>query len=125
MLILIGALAVLAIVSALIMLFSSSKNTAEETPLVLPDEECCGAHEVCEVDLTKLSEEIVYFEDEELDVFREIDTNAYQDEAIEQFREVLYTLKTSEINDWLHSLELRKIALPDILKPEVRMLLSE
>ncbi len=102
-----------------------SPKSKEEEPLVLPDEECCGAHEVCEVDLKKLSEEIVYFEDEELDAFRQIDSNHYNDDEIEQFREVLYTLKKREINDWLHSLELRKIAIPEILKPEVRMILAE
>ncbi len=80
---------------------------------------------ICEVDLKKLSEEIIYFEDEELDAYSETPDNAYQDEAIEQFREILYTLKKNEINDWLHSLELRKIAVPDILKPEVRMLLAD
>lgn len=123
MFIIIGALILLAIFSALVMLLSPKSK--EEEPLVLPDEECCGAHEVCEVDLKKLSEEIVYFEDEELDAFRQIDSNHYNDDEIEQFREVLYTLKKREINDWLHSLELRKIAIPEILKPEVRMILAE
>lgn len=124
MLIIIAALVALGVITALIMRFLPKGNESSE-PLTLPDEECCGAHEVCEVDLKKLSEEIIYFEDEELDAFQEMPDNGYQDEAIEQFREVLYTLKKSEINDWLHSLELRKIAVPDVLKPEVRMLLSE
>lgn len=124
MLIILTALVALGIITALIMHFSPTKN-GNQLPMFLPDEECCGAHEVCEVDLKKLSEEIVYFEDEELDVFRELSDNSYQDEAIEQFREVLYTLQKDEINDWLHSLELRKIAIPDILKPEVRMLLAD
>lgn len=123
MLIIIAALAVLAVITALIMHFSK-KNDETHLPVVLPDEECCGAHEICEVNLKKISEEIVYFEDEELDTFREIPDDSYQDEAIEQFREVLYTLQQNEISDWLHSLELRKIAIPDVLKPEVRMLLA-
>lgn len=124
MLIIIAALLILAVVTALIMYFSP-KGEQQKEPLVLPDEECCGAHEICEVDLQKLSEEIIYFEDEELDAFSETADDNYTDDAIEQFREVLYTLKKNEINDWLHSLELRKITIPDILKPEVRMLLSD
>lgn len=124
MLIIIAALVALAVLTALITYFSP-KEKAEQTPMVLPDEECCGAHEVCEVDLKKLSEEVVYFEDEELDIFSNTPDDSYQDEAIEQFREVLYTLRKNEISDWLHSLELRKIAVPEILKPEVRMLLNE
>lgn len=123
MLIIVAALVALGIITALIMRFSGGSENSEQ--LVLPDEECCGAHQVCEVDLKKLSEEIIYFEDEELDAFSEVPDNSYQDEAIEQFREVLYTLRKNEINDWLHSLELRNIAIPDILKPEVRMLLAD
>ncbi len=120
------ALVILGIIAFLVMHFSSKGENNSKDEVILPEEGCCGAHEICEVDLKrKLSEEIIYFEDEELDAFREIAENNYQDDAIEQFREVLYTLKKKEINDWLHSLELRKIALPDILKPEVIMLLSE
>lgn len=124
MFIIVGALVLLAIFSALVM-FLFPKSTAKEETLVVPDEECCGAHEVCEVDLTKLSEEIIYFEDEELDVFSKKDGNSYNDDQIEQFREVLYTLKKPEINDWLHSLELREVEIPEILKAEVRMILAE
>lgn len=125
MLIIIAALVALGIITALIMIFAQKGKTEEDTTIVIPDEECCGAHEICEVDLKKLSEEIIYYQDEELDQFRNIEENQYTDEAIEQFREVLYTLQKNEINDWLHSLELRKIALPEILKPEVVMLLVD
>lgn len=124
MLIIIAALVALAVLTALIAYFSP-KEKGEQTPMVLPDEECCGAHEVCEVDLKKLSEEVIYFEDEELDAFSQTPDDNYPDDAIELFREVLYTLPKNEISDWLHSLELRKIAVPEILKPEVRMLLNE
>ncbi len=124
MLIIIGAILLLAIITGLVMYFSPQSGESEV--INLPAEDCCGAHDICETDLLKkLSEDIVYFEDEELDLFKEIAPNNYQDEAIEQFREVLYTLKKSEINDWLHSLELRKIAIPEVLKPEVIMLLSD
>lgn len=122
--ILIIALLALAVVAIVAMYFSKSDDNSE-TNIDLPDEECCGAHELCEVDLKKLSTEIIYFEDEELDIFSNKAENTYNDEEIDQFREILYTLKKYEIKDWMHSLELRKVAIPDILKPEVRMLLSE
>ncbi|PVX51053.1 hypothetical protein C7377_1386 [Balneicella halophila] len=122
MLIIISALIILGIIIAIYSYFSP--NSGEDEAIIIPDEECCGAHEICEVDLKKLSEEIIYFEDEELDAFKGTPDDSYSDEAIEQFREVLYTLKPKEISDWLHSLELRKIEIPDILKPEVRMLLA-
>ncbi len=126
MLIILGALVILGLITFLVMYFSPKSENDIDNEITVSDEGCCGAHEICETDLQKkLSEEIIYFEDEELDAFREIKEDHYQDDAIEKFREVLYTLKKKEINDWLHSLELRKIALPSVLKTEVIMLLSE
>ena len=89
------------------------------------DEECCGEHEVCEKGKIKraLRTDIEYFDDEELDRFRGTASDEYDDEAVEEFREVLYTMDPREVDDWLKSLELREVALPDALKDEVFMLL--
>lgn len=90
------------------------------------EEECCGEHEVCEKGKIKraLRTDIEYFDDEELDRFRGTAPDEYDDEAVEEFREVLYTMDPREVDDWLKSLELREVALPDALKDEVFMLLS-
>ena len=98
---------------------SEAENPAEE------EEECCGEHEVCEKGKIKraLRTDIEYFDDEELDRFRGTAPDEYDDEAIEEFREVLYTMDPREVDDWLKSLELREVALPDALKDEVFMLL--
>lgn len=90
------------------------------------DEECCGEHEVCEKGKIKraLRTDIEYFDDEELDTYRGTASDEYEDNAIEEFREVLYTMDPKEIDDWLKSLELREVALPDALKDEVFMLLE-
>ena len=89
-------------------------------------EECCGEHEVCEKGKIKraLRTDIEYFDDEELDRFRGTAADEYEDEAVEEFREVLYTMDPREVDDWLKSLELREVALPDDLKDEVFMLLD-
>ena len=89
------------------------------------EEECCGEHEVCEKGKIKraLRTDIEYFDDEELDRFRGTVPDEYDDEAVEEFREVLYTMDPREVDDWLKSLELREVALPDALKDEVFMLL--
>ena len=96
-----------------------AENSAEE------EEECCGEHEVCEKGKIKraLRTDIEYFDDEELDRFRGTAPDEYDDEAVEEFREVLYTMDPREVDDWLKSLELREVALPDALKDEVFMLL--
>ncbi|MBQ3238150.1 MAG: phospholipase [Bacteroidaceae bacterium] len=90
------------------------------------DDECCGEHEVCEKGKIKraLRTDIEYFDDEELDVYRGTASDEYSDDAVEEFREVLYTMDPKEIDDWLKSLELREVALPDALKDEVFMLLE-
>ena len=106
---------------------SLSIEKTEETAPIEEDEECCGEHEVCEKGKIKraLRTDIEYFDDEELDRFRGTAPDEYDDEAVEEFREVLYTMHPSEIEDWLKSLELREVALPDALKDELFMLLRQ
>lgn len=88
--------------------------------------DCCGAHEICEVEeMLKHPDQIVYFEDEELDRFQGIRADDYDDSQIEEFRDVLYTLNGDDIRKWLLSIERRKIQLPAILKPEALQLISE
>ena len=66
----------------------------------------------------KADTHIDYFDDEELDAFRNIPADGYNDAQIDAFRDVLYTLRKEEIEDWLISLEKREINLPEILRPE-------
>lgn len=87
------------------------------------DFECCGLHEVCEKDSLRALEDIDYYEDEELDRFR--GRTAYSEEEIEEFREVLYTMRTDEVAGWMKSLELRQVNLPDELKDEVLLIIGE
>jgi hypothetical protein len=102
------------------------QSQVEETPPVEIPMDCCGAHEVCDYEeMLKNPEEIVYFEDEELDRFHGIAADRYQDEQIDEFRDVLYTLQSEEIRKWLLSIERRKIQLPLVLKQEAVQLLSE
>lgn len=103
-----------------------SQEPQEPSPTPEDDgEECCGEHEVCEKGRIKraLRTDIEYFDDEELDRFSGTMPDEYDDEAVEEFREVLYTMHPSEVEDWLKSLELREVALPDALKDEVIMLI--
>lgn len=126
----IGVGIALAAVAGLVLLIRANKkdktatNESEE-PRTVPSD-CCGAHEICEFDLTKMDESIIeYFDDEELDQYKNIPPNSYTDEQIEQFREVLYTLQAHEIKKWLLSIERRHIQLPEILNSEARMLMAE
>lgn len=91
------------------------------------DMECCGQHEVCEKEslLAALSKEIEYYEDEELDRFRGRGGDAYSPDEIEEFREVLYTMREDEVAGWVRSLQLRAVELPDSVKEEVLMIVGE
>lgn len=95
---------------------------AQEIP-----EECCGQHETCERDslLAAVSKGIEYYDDEELDRFRGMDGAEYDEEAVNEFREVLYTLQEIEVAGWLRSLQLRGINLPDAIKDEAFLIVGE
>lgn len=93
----------------------------------IEDMECCGQHEVCEKDslLAAISKEIEYYNDEELDRYKGTASSDYTDEAVEEFREVLYTMREYEVAGWVRSLQLRAIELPDALKDEVFLIVGE
>lgn len=107
----------LLIIVALFTFFNKRKNEQPEE-IVAPPTECCGAHAVCEKGLKKADSQIDYFDDEELDEFRGVPADGYDDAQIDIFRDILYTLRREEIEDWLISLEKREINLPEILRPE-------
>jgi len=102
----------------------TEQEPQEETHQVASD--CCGAHEICEFDASQFDEEqIIYFDDEELDVLRNVREDQLSAQQIDDIREVLYTLKTNEIGKWLTSLARRHIHLPTILQQEARQLMAE
>lgn len=102
------------------------EKTQDEEKVSTPVATCCGAHEVCDFDEIKADvSRIEYYDDEELDEFKNIKENAYTNNQIDQFREVLYTLSTHEIRYWLLSIERRHINLPAILVSEARLLMAE
>lgn len=95
---------------------------AQEIPEV-----CCGQHETCERDslLAAVSKKVEYYDDEELDRFRGMEADAYVEEDVDEFREILYTLRDVEVAGWLRSLQLRAISLPDALKDEAFLIVGE
>ena len=90
-------------------------------------DDCCGTHDVCpsEMMLKHIDDPVIYYEDEELDGFKGRDPSNYNDKEVEQFRDVLYTLKPDEIMAWERSVKKRGIALPDVIKEELISLVNE
>ena len=71
------------------------------------------------------AEPIDYFDDEELDRFRGRRGDSYTDAEEEEFRDVLYTTLTREVGDWLRSLQLRGIELPEGVRDEALLLMEK
>ncbi len=105
------------------------KGELENIPDIkkIQDMECCGQHEICEKEslLAAVSKKIEYYNDEELDRFRGFSSDKYTEKDAEEFREVLYTMKETEVAGWIRSLQLRNVELPDQLKDEVFLIVGE
>lgn len=105
------------------------RGDIKELPTIkqVSDIECCGQHEVCEKEslLAAISKEIEYYDDEELDRYRGTASGTYSDEAVNEFRDILYTMKEDEVAGWVRSLQLRAIELPDAIKDDVFLIIGE
>ena len=123
MLYLVIALILLGLVSAAFSILSHHKGRAEDSPLVegISCNTCNGENAQCEQEcmMEAATKEIEYYDDEELDAFKGRQSDDYTDEEVEQFSEVLYTMKPEEVAGWNRSLILRGINLPNQLKDEV------
>lgn len=132
LILLIILLGVVAAIASLVRQWWARRNglpTDEELPIA-PDsraEGCCGMHETCEKDslLAAVSNGIEYYEDEELDRFIGHSPEGYSEAEIEEFNEVLTTLRSEEVAGWVRSLQLRGIGLPFELKDDVLLLVGE
>ncbi len=124
------ALLGLGLATATIAFFQSGQEDPEEINqegLTSSSGGCCGMHSTCEKDslLAAISSEIVYYDDEELDLYKGTNSNAYSESAINEFREILFTLQDDDVAGWVRSLQLREIEIPDSLKPEIYLIIGE
>ena len=121
------ALALLGLIAGIVSWWNY-RHAPKEEPIVNPaDMECCGQHEVCEKEslLAVISKQIEYYDDEELDRFKGRGGDDYTEEEAEEFRNVLYTMRSEEVAGWVRSLQLRQVNLPDDVKDEVFLIVGE
>lgn len=125
--ILIIAIVVLGIITAVIALLHNKQG---DENVIMNDSGSCatcdGVNTKCEQEcmMEASIKEIEYFDDEELDCFAGRSSSEYSDDEVEQFREILYTMKQDEVKEWTRSLTLRNISLPDQIKDELFMLIE-
>lgn len=130
-LILIGVV-VLGLAAGSLVNHSEKKKNAlaesEEAPAVRPiDSECCGQHQICEKEslLAAVSKQVEYYDDEELDRFKNHPADTYTPAEVEEFRDILYTMHEDEVAGWTRSLQLRGVTLPSALRDEVLLIIEE
>ena len=111
MIYLIIALVVLGLASALIGLFTQRKGEEEPLKEGVSCNTCNGENTKCEQEcmMEAATKEIEYYDDEELDTYKGRAADDYSEEEVEQFAEVLYTMKPEEVAGWNRSLILRGI----------------
>lgn len=77
----------------------------------------------CEEETTKPEPD--YYDDEELDAYRGIAPEEYTDAQVEEFEEVMTTMRPDEVHEWLVSLGQRGVNLPEALREQALMLMQD
>lgn len=123
--ILLSALIVLGVIAALL---SRSRGGKEEPVKTAQScSTCIGTDPLCEQEcmMKAATEEVEYYDDEELDTYRGRPSDQYTDAEAQEFADVLYTMRPDEVKGWSRSLILRGINMPDQIKDEAIMLMEE
>lgn len=129
-----GALIILAfliLVGCLLWVFDRRKPASQDERVTTEgpgeeENECCGRHLICEkTSLAPLSTDFEYFDDEELDRFSGRPEESFTGEEIEEFREVLLSMRPEEVPAWARSLQLRRVTIPAPLREEILLIASD
>lgn len=90
------------------------------------DNNCCGAHDVCDRDsLLSSGAEVEYFNDEALNQLAHTRPEKFTTEQHKQLSDVLYSLQEKDVAAWLKSLQARGIILPIELREQALLIISE
>ncbi len=110
---------------------ASRKSESYDGEGYVPDSDaedggCCGQHLVCEKELlSPFGEEVIYYDDEELDRFVGREADEYDAGEVEEFRDVLMTLRGDDLAGWVRSITQRRIELPVEIREELLMMVRE
>ena len=91
-------------------------------------DEACGLRSICPSEQLLAGEcrqEVIYYDDEELDTFAGRSENEYTPEEEEQWRDVLYTLQPSDLVGWGQSIKHRQLVMPAAVREEFMHLAAE
>ena len=129
--ILVGGGAVVWLIDRLFYHHETAENpdeTAENPPSQGCVDENCGIRSICPTEQLlagQCKQEIVYYDDEELDAFAGRSEDGYTPEEEEQWRDVLYTLRPDDLLGWGQSVKHRGLAMPAAIRDEFLQLAAE
>lgn len=124
-LIILIAILIVLIIGVVIFVRKVNKNTPEQPPVEIADD-CCGSHAVCERDsLLSQTDQIIYFDDEELDVLRGISCEEFSEAQMAMLENVFYTLREQDVAGWIRSIQLRNIDLPEDIRDQALLIVTE
>ena len=110
----------------------NAPKEAEETDLSATSQRCadetCGLRSICPSEQLlrgECKQEIIYYDDEELDAFAGRDKDSYTPDELEQWRDVLYTLQPADLLGWGQSVKHRGLVMPSVIQEEFMQLAGE
>lgn len=116
---------VILLVAAALVVRRANHDTPPGEPTTIAAD-CCGSHAVCERDsLLSKTDNIIYFDDEELDALAGIPGAQLTDSQTSQLEEVFFSLREQDVSGWLRSLQLRNIDLPTDLRDQALLIIAE
>ena len=91
-------------------------------------DEACGLRSICpseQILAGECRQEVIYYDDEELDGFAGRNGDEYTPEEEEQWRDVLYTLQPGDLIGWGQSIKHRGLVMPTAIREEFLQLAAE
>lgn len=126
MYILVIALIVLGIVVAIVAKFSSGEDDAHVVTAENDCASCGGNNSRCMHDcmMEASVRDVVYYDDEELDIYAGRPEDRYTKAEVERFRDVLLTMRPEEVAGWSISLSRRGITPPEEIRDEMLLMME-
>ena len=107
---------------------TDTSDDKDDTPAQGCADEGCGLRSICPSEQLlegACKQEITYYDDEELDAFKNRDENDYSPDEEEQWRDVLYTLQPADLLGWGQSIKHRGLVMPTAIREEFLQLAAE
>jgi hypothetical protein len=107
----------------------SSATDADDEPMASGcADEGCGLRPICPSEQLLAGQcdtKVTYYDDEELDLFAGRADDAYSPDEVDQWRDVLYTLRPSDLMGWGQSVKHRGLTMHAAIRDEFMQLVAE